>query len=129
VAGPDLPLAKATEKVLASMHAVLKDTARHYNEVAEALKEGEEKPLNEGNGKEANEEVDTHRHLKLTRAAEVRVVRNARVLREPPDLDQFKAMEVVIDDGSVENENEKVEADELGVVKVAGGQSESSHQT
>ncbi|EMC94950.1 hypothetical protein BAUCODRAFT_47812, partial [Baudoinia panamericana UAMH 10762] len=38
VAGPDLPLAKAAEKVLASMQAVLKDTAAHYEAASERLK-------------------------------------------------------------------------------------------
>ncbi|CAK4030801.1 pyridoxal kinase [Lecanosticta acicola] len=88
VAGPDLPLAKATEKVLASMHAVLKDTAAHYQSVAKAV--SEEQELNEGREKEMKQ------HLILTRAAEVRVVRNTKALRDPPDLDEFQAQAVEV---------------------------------
>lgn len=95
VAGPDLPLAKATEMVLASMHAVLKDTETHYQTVVKALEE--ETKLNEGTGEEAEKEKEMQRHLRLTRAAEVRVVRNARALREPPNLGDFKAQVVVVE--------------------------------
>lgn len=97
VSGPDLPLAKATEMVLASMHAVLKDTERHYQGVAKQL-EGEMK-LNEGVGEEAEREREAERHLRLTRAAEVRVVRNARHLRSPPGLEGFRAEGVIMGGG------------------------------
>ncbi|CZT19361.1 related to pyridoxal kinase [Ramularia collo-cygni] len=100
VAGPELPLAKATAKVLASMHAVLKDTADHYNAAAKEL--GDEKQLNEGTGAAAEKEKETERHLKLTRAAEVRVVRNTTALREPPNLQDFNALAVVSDQGTNE---------------------------
>lgn len=93
VKGQELPLAKATEKVLASMGAVLKDTARHYDEVAKSLEEPE---LNEGKGQAGEDARAKERHLRLTRAAEVRVVRNAKALREPPNLESFKAEEVVV---------------------------------
>ncbi|KJX92191.1 pyridoxine kinase like protein [Zymoseptoria brevis] len=135
VRAEELPLAKAMEKVLASMQAVLKDTARHYNEVLRSL---EEKGLNEGKGEEASKEEDVSRHLKLTRAAEVRVVRNARALREPPNLGEFKA--VAVGGGNVVEEEEewkhgrddeevKEAADDLGVLKVAPGITGQSHQT
>lgn len=91
VAPKDLPLAKAAEKVLASMHAVLKDTAARYEEVASAW--GDE-GVDGG-----EEEVETARHLRLTKAAEVRVVRGAKWLREPPSLDGFEARTVVLDGG------------------------------
>ena len=94
VKGHELPLAKATEKVLASMGAVLKDTARHYDQVVKSLKES---GLNEGKGEAGEEARAKESHLKLTRAAEVRVVRNARALRDPPDVELFKAEEVVVD--------------------------------
>lgn len=89
VAPQDLPLAKAAEKVLASMHVVLKDTAAKYEKEVAAI--GNEKA--EG----TEEEIETSRHLRLTRAAEVRVVRNAKVLREPPVLDGFSAKTVILD--------------------------------
>ncbi|KAK5172351.1 putative pyridoxal kinase [Saxophila tyrrhenica] len=92
VRGPDLPLAKATEKVLASMHAVLEDTAEHYAK-AKADMEGEGE-LSGGVGVEAGQDKEVERHLRLTRAAEVRVVRNARMLVHPPDLEQFKAQAI-----------------------------------
>lgn len=97
VAGPDLPLAKATEKVLASMHAVLKDTARHYDSVTQALKDEKDGELNEGVGEAAEKDKETERHLRLTRAAEVRVVRNAKSLQEPPNVGDFKAQAVVVE--------------------------------
>lgn len=83
VRATELPLARAAERVLASMHAVLRDTAREYDKVAQGL-EGQ-----------AGVEED-QRHLRLTRAAEVRVVRNVECLRHPPDVDDFKAMPVLV---------------------------------
>lgn len=88
VAPQDLPLAKAAEKVLTSMHEVLKDTATHYErEVAAIANEKAE-------GTE--EEIETSRHLRLTKAAEVRVVRNAKLLREPQILEGFNAKAVLL---------------------------------
>ncbi|KAK4565504.1 putative pyridoxal kinase [Recurvomyces mirabilis] len=96
VQATDLPLAKAAEKVLASMHAVLKDTAAHYDAATERLKAEQDGALNEGKGEEAEAEKAAQRHLSLTRAAEVRVVRNVPVLLSPPDMDCFKAQHVTI---------------------------------
>jgi pyridoxine kinase len=89
VSPQDLPLAKAAEKVLASMHAVLKDTAAKYEREVAAI--ASEKA--EG----TDEEIETTRHLRLTKAAEVRVVRNAKLLREPPALEGFGAKAVLLD--------------------------------
>lgn len=100
VAGPNLPLAKATTKVLASMHAVLKDTMKHYDAVVEEL--DNEKELNEGTGAAADKDKETERHLKLTRASEVRVVRNTQAIQEPPELHDFKAQAVELEQGSNE---------------------------
>lgn len=83
VQATELPLARAAEKVLASMHAVLRDTAEEYARVARGLE------VQAGVGED-------QRHLRLTRAAEVRVVRNVEWLRQPPDVGDFKAMPVVI---------------------------------
>ncbi|TKA22896.1 hypothetical protein B0A50_07835 [Salinomyces thailandicus] len=106
VAGPDLPLAKATEKVLASMHAVLKDTARYYGEATDSLERRRQSTqLNEGTGAEAHEEQDAVRHLQVTRAAEVRVVRNVGALRDPPDATEFQAQPVAVEvEGEVASE-------------------------
>jgi len=125
VEGPDLPLAKAAEKVLASMQAVLKDTAAHYESAAGQVQQGEDTQLNEGTGEEASEEKDTMRHVKLTRAAEVRVVRNVRALRDPPNVQDFKAQPVAVD---IADEAHSEQPDELGVVKVSAGQG-AVHQT
>lgn len=78
----ELPLAKATEKVLASMHNVLEKTneARDVELAATA-------PASGG----SEEEVQKKEHLRRTKAGEVRLVRNVRFLREPTV--EFKAKE------------------------------------
>lgn len=69
--GPvELPLARAAEMVLASMHAVLVKTKAARDEALAGMEEAE------GMG-----EKETH--LRRTKAAEVRLVRNLRDLREP----------------------------------------------
>lgn len=67
VEATELPLAKATEKVLASMHAVLTKTAKSREEELHGLNEEDEKKL----------------HLRRTRASEVRVVKFTEDLRNP----------------------------------------------
>lgn len=91
VSGTDLPLARAAEMVLASMHAILRDTAQHYDRAAKNL--GDEFGHRSAD-ESTKEDKETQRHLRLTRAAEVRVVRNAKALLEPPDLGSFKAQPV-----------------------------------
>jgi pyridoxine kinase len=85
--------------VLASMHVVLKDTAARYEWQAEVLRveEEEERKGGEGGGRATEEERETARHLRLTKAAEVRVVKNAQALREPPVIDGFKAKGVRVE--------------------------------
>ena len=68
-----------------------------YDETAKKLQSARQNELNEGTGEEANEERETQRHLTLTRAAEVRVVRNLKALVSPPDIDGFHAQAVVVD--------------------------------
>ena len=94
VVAEELPLAKAAEKVLASMHVVLKDTAVRYERQAALLREEEGQGVG---GQMAEEERETARHLRLTKAAEVRVVKNAQALREPPVIDGFKARGVRVE--------------------------------
>lgn len=67
VTATDLPLAKATEKALASMHAVLTKTARVREEELSGM----------------NEEDEKKAHVRRTKASEVRVVRYAEELRHP----------------------------------------------
>lgn len=123
-----LPLAKATEMVLASMHAVLKDTETHYEGVKKAMVVEERGGLNEGKGEEAEKEKEMERHLRLTRAAEVRVVENAKFLREPPNLEHFRAEGVAIEEGDEGEGRGGEKGDELGVLKVAAGYG-AVHQT
>lgn len=75
----ELPLAKATEKVLASMHNVLEKTieARDLELASTDNVDAESEPKRE--------------HLRRTKAAEIRLVRNVKYLREPTV--QFKARE------------------------------------
>ncbi|KAJ5121786.1 hypothetical protein N7448_002919 [Penicillium atrosanguineum] len=76
VPASDLPLARATVKVLASMHSVLERTMEARNaELAAAVPEQ--------NGDLSSEEQQKRDHLRRTKAAEVRLVRNARFLRDP----------------------------------------------
>ena len=127
VPGADLPLARAAEKVLASMHAVLIKTAEHYDAESRKLQEGRGRELNTSVGDEAGEDKDMQSHLRLTRAAEVRVVRNARDLRVPPRLDDFQAQSLDTEPGPTA-EDLAPGPDALGVVKVAGGEG-AVHQT
>jgi pyridoxine kinase len=89
VPAEDLPLAKACQKVLASMQAILtKTTSICHDKMAaydaRAAKEGR------GEGAEAEEEVAKKRHLALMNASEVTVVRHVRELLEPEDLERFR---------------------------------------
>ena len=76
------------------MHVVLKDTAVRYERQAALLREEEGRGVG---GQMAEEERETARHLRLTKAAEVRVVKNAQALREPPVIDGFKARGVRVE--------------------------------
>lgn len=94
VPATDLPLAKACQKVLASMQSILaKTTARCEKEMAaydaRAAKEGC------GSGEEDQRERELRRHLAVTNASEVRVVRFVRDLVEPPGVERFRAREMV----------------------------------
>ncbi|KAK1636683.1 pyridoxal kinase [Colletotrichum phormii] len=71
----DLPLAKAAEMVLASMHEVLTQTARGMHEVVAAA--GGDEALAE------TEEGRTRLHLLKSKSAELKLVRNLASLREP----------------------------------------------
>ena len=70
----DLPLAKAAEKVLGSMQAVLEKTKKARDETLESM-----------GGPMGAIEKDSEKglHLRKTKAAEVRVVRNQFDLRDP----------------------------------------------
>jgi pyridoxine kinase len=76
VPASNLPLAQATVKVLSSMHSVLERTMEARDaELATATPKQ--------NGDLSPEEQQKRDHLRRTKAAEVRLVRNARFLRDP----------------------------------------------
>lgn len=79
-----LPLAQATVKVLSSMHSVLQRTLEARD--AELAVTGPAE-----NGSVGPEEQQKQEYLRRTKAAEVRLVRNARFLRDP--LVQFSVQE------------------------------------
>lgn len=121
VPAEELPLAKACQKVLASMQAILTLTTescqaqmKKYDELAE--KQGH------GLGEEADAEKEKQRHLALMNASEVKVVRFIKELADPPNLDRFKAK--AVNDVSQEKVDEKadvIQPDELGVLPLGLG--------
>ncbi|KAJ5678476.1 uncharacterized protein N7477_004109 [Penicillium maclennaniae] len=76
VPASDLPLARATVKVLASMHSILERTMEARNAELAAAVPGQ-------NGDLSSEEQQKRDHLRRTKAAEVRLVRNTRFLWDP----------------------------------------------
>lgn len=82
-------MAKAAEKVLASMHLVLKKTMDSRQKELKKMEDTEQ--LNTGVGEEADKDNERDKYLRLTKAAEVRVVRNWKDLVYPPDIEAFKA--------------------------------------
>lgn len=81
----DLPLAKATEKVLGSMHSILLKTKKARDETLAESKKSE--PLEDGlrgeAGEAGQEERERRLRLRTVEAAEVRVVRNLEDLTHP----------------------------------------------
>lgn len=91
IAATELPLAKATEKVLASVQMVLEKTVvARDREVAGWTKDGKGMSTSQGVDAEAGE--GTRRHLAETKAAEVRVVRNVGDLWGPEE--RYRAVEL-----------------------------------
>lgn len=86
VASTDLPLATATEKVLSSMHYVLERTMEART--AELATTIDEKADAEGS---TDEQRQFRKHLRETKAGEVRLIRNVHALRSPKII--FRARE------------------------------------
>lgn len=86
VSATDLPLARATEKVLASMQSVL---AKTYECMTVEMASHQDK-LASLDSKEHGQQM----HLLKTRASEVRVVRNVGDLIHPTGIDKFRAVPV-----------------------------------
>ena len=85
----DLPLAKAVEKVLGSMQTVLEKTKKARDESLESMS-GPLGALEKERGSEKRV------HLRETKAAEVRLVRNLTDLREPKPLFLAEALDIDI---------------------------------
>jgi len=84
VEATQLPLASAASKVLASMHAVLEKTMHAREALVQRIEESVR----------GQDEGEKKRYLRLTKAAEVRVVRNVSDLINPPQTEQFVATAV-----------------------------------
>lgn len=116
----ELPLAKACQKVLASMQAVLAKTTEACNE---KMKTYDTRAGNEGrgSGQEADEESEKRRHLALMNASEVKVVRYVKELLDPPHLERFKPRR--IDEGNnVPEDVGNKKPDELNVLHLGVGE-------
>ncbi|KAI9701654.1 MAG: putative pyridoxal kinase [Bogoriella megaspora] len=96
VSPPDLPLAGAATLVLASMQSVLRKTVEARNAELEKLS-GFELQFSETDDEEEKARIEKELHLKKTKAAEVRIVQNANDLREPPDVENFRAEELHVE--------------------------------
>lgn len=79
VDGVDLPLAKAAEKVMGSMHAVLVKTKRTRDRLLQAFTNGGDTDTHEG-------PLQERMRLREAKAAEVRVVQCLEELRSPKIL-------------------------------------------
>jgi len=77
VGATELPLARAAEMALASMHYVLERTYEGYLVEVEGVS---------GDGLEA--------HFRRTNAAEIKVVSYAHVLKDPPDIEKYRARDL-----------------------------------
>jgi pyridoxine kinase len=93
VPADELPLAKACQKVLASMQAILGRTTEICQERMAEYDTRVEKE-GRGEGDEATEERAKRRHLALMNASEVKVIRYVRELHEPPHLERFQPRKV-----------------------------------
>lgn len=105
----DLPLAKACQKVLASMQAVLGKTAESCRRKMEEY----DAKIERGGG---GEESEKKRHLALMNASEVVVPRHVKDLLDPPDLERFRPRAVEVGTSEI-----KREGDELGVLHLGVG--------
>lgn len=94
VSATELPLAKATEKVLSSMQIVLEKTMKARDEEMSKFGQGPGASVGGLEGDQSTTE-ETRRYLAQTKAAEVRVLRNQKDLLEPGQ--RYRAEAVRID--------------------------------
>ncbi|KAF1951927.1 Ribokinase-like protein [Byssothecium circinans] len=122
VPAAELPLAKACQKVVASMQAILAKTTEQCHEKmkvydARAEKEGC------GQGEEAEQERQKRRHLALMNASEVKVVRYIKEITNPPNVEKFKPRAVEEGEHVEDKVGEKV-PDQLNVLHLGLGKTE-----
>jgi hypothetical protein len=127
VKADELPLAKACQKVLASMQAILTATTENCAKEMEKY-DARAKKEGHGQGDEDTQEREKRRHLALTNASEVKVPRFIKEINEPPHLDKFKPR-AVEEAGNVSDEVGRMQPDELNVLHPGlGGTGEGSLQ-
>ncbi|OAL44164.1 Ribokinase-like protein [Pyrenochaeta sp. DS3sAY3a] len=119
VAPEDLPLAKAVQKVLASMQAVLAKTTAKCEEKMAAFDKRAAKS-GRAEDEDADDETQKKRHLALMNASEVQVVRYVKELVDPPDLERFTPRRVE-EGGRVPNEVGDKKPDGLNVLHLGIG--------
>jgi pyridoxine kinase len=119
VPAEELPLAKAAQKVLASMQAILGRTTETCHE---SMKAYDARAAKEGRraGDEADEETIKRRHLALMNASEVKVVRYVKELLDPPHLQRFKPR-AIREGAEVPSHVGERKADELKVLRLGVG--------
>jgi pyridoxine kinase len=88
VPADELPLAKACQKVLASMQSILGKTSEGCKEKMKAYDARAEKD-GRGRGVEDEAERAQKRHVALMNASEVKVVRHVGDIVGPPELERF----------------------------------------
>lgn len=91
VPATELPLAKATEKVLSSMHYVLERTMEARTAELAAADAADAAAAAEDLSSLTDEQRQFRRHLRETKAGEVRLIRNVHALRNPEVI--FRARE------------------------------------
>ena len=92
VSPTELPLAKATEKVLAGMHGMLEKTMIARNEeLARFQNEDDSTVFTDLPDAARKAALEKRAHLRSVKAAEIRLVRNVDLLKHPNV--QFKAEE------------------------------------
>jgi pyridoxine kinase len=96
VGATELPLAKACQKVLASMQAILSKTTESCLRKMAAYDERVGATQGRGTGDEAEQEALKKRHLALMNASEVTVVRYVKELLDPPDVERFAPKAVFV---------------------------------
>lgn len=90
----ELPLAKATEKVLSSMQIVLEKTLAARDAEMKTFGTSPGASVGGVEGEENSDSEAKRRYLAETKAAEVRVVRHAKDLLHPQDRYKAEALDV-----------------------------------